>query len=893
MTDTIIQTAGFDYAGLDPETRITVRQKTDELKGLLRAAAQNIYDIGAKLTDVREQLRHNREGGFEGWLDAEFGMSPRTAYRFINVYEQFANSANLAELDIAASALYLLAAPSTPEAAREEALRQAEQGQRITHQAAKHIIQETEPEPTESEIEIVRELVAKALPSWTKPIEAGWIAREVRKQPGGAGVSVKAVRAALERMIQAGNVQKTKNERGYTVYTLAHAPVTQQASDGDDEPDEHELANAFAVKLPAMLRNGPLTYTQICEQLCPDQSDKARMGALRRALDTLFGEQQLKKDGGRYLLAESEPATVLDELNAKFDRRAITILGRTDDGAEHRAVDVARKLVVAGVWNGTDPIEFDAYELHDKLYGVAQLNPLDLVAGQDLRFFPGRQRLADRLKPRILELVKKDLTASQIRERLGIDLSDRSGANALRDALKELVADRQLRQVRDLYLPALNADDDEERDARPVGELIVEALADGPLTIQEVEVATRIDMYRLRAVLPGMIDKGKIAVDEDNRYTLPETGMKTEPDDDPDPFDDYARYQQYEMPAADVADFLARYYKADRYTGRGDDYAAALLQSYEERFEADGFVIISHHDSRSGEIVSYYGRPPLGMDVLLDQPVSRGGPDDWERGLPPTQTSKDGERILALLGKHAPLPLRMKHIRDQLDLPEERFTRARMLLEAGRLILVDGESLKLAPQPEPQPTVAEGSAIPYSNGNGNIHFSSDSEEWYTPADIVERVIQVLTGIDLDPCSNSQEAPNVPAALHFSKAEDGLTREWNGKVWMNPPYGRSIGQWIGKLVSEYEAGRVTEAIALVPARTDTAWFAALRDFPRCFVQGRITFLKPDGSKADPAPFPSALVYLGPDIDQFAKVFADLGDIYVRYQTPKEEGGDVSV
>jgi len=106
--------------------------------------------------------------------------------------------------------------------------------------------------------------------------------------------------------------------------------------------------------------------------------------------------------------------------------------------------------------------------------------------------------------------------------------------------------------------------------------------------------------------------------------------------------------------------------------------------------------------------------------------------------------------------------------------------------------------------------------------------------------------------------------------------------------MNSPYGRTIPQWIDKLVSEYRAGRVTQAIALVPARTDTAWFAALRDFPRCFLQGRLTFRKSDGSDADPAPFPSALVYLGPDIDRFAEVFSDLGDIYVRY-TPKEEGG----
>jgi hypothetical protein len=36
----------------------------------------------------------------------------------------------------------------------------------------------------------------------------------------------------------------------------------------------------------------------------------------------------------------------------------------------------------------------------------------------------------------------------------------------------------------------------------------------------------------------------------------------------------------------------------------------------------------------------------------------------------------------------------------------------------------------------------------------------------------------------------------------------------------PPYGREVGAWIGKLVDEYNAGRVTEALALIPARVDT-------------------------------------------------------------------------
>ncbi len=100
---------------------------------VVKQDTQNILGIGEKLTQVQELLRHDKKGGFRTWLEAEFGLNYRTGYNFIRVWEKFGNCEKFSQLDIAISALYLLAAPSTPEPALRSALEQALSGVRITH----------------------------------------------------------------------------------------------------------------------------------------------------------------------------------------------------------------------------------------------------------------------------------------------------------------------------------------------------------------------------------------------------------------------------------------------------------------------------------------------------------------------------------------------------------------------------------------------------------------------------------------------------------------------------------------------------------------------------------------------------------------------------------------
>ncbi|GAB4540934.1 MAG: hypothetical protein Tsb0014_32480 [Pleurocapsa sp.] len=128
----------FNYSDLDSEVRIVVQQRTLEIKNLMRRTVQDIIEIGQKLTEVKARLGH---GNYLKWLKHEFEWQERSARNFMRVAEAF-KTANFADLDFAASALYLLAAPSVPEQVRQTALEMAGNGETITYSKAKKMIGE-------------------------------------------------------------------------------------------------------------------------------------------------------------------------------------------------------------------------------------------------------------------------------------------------------------------------------------------------------------------------------------------------------------------------------------------------------------------------------------------------------------------------------------------------------------------------------------------------------------------------------------------------------------------------------------------------------------------------------------------------------------------------------
>ena len=101
--------------------------------------------------------------------------------------------------------------------------------------------------------------------------------------------------------------------------------------------------------------------------------------------------------------------------------------------------------------------------------------------------------------------------------------------------------------------------------------------------------------------------------------------------------------------------------------------------------------------------------------------------------------------------------------------------------------------------------------------------------------------------------------HVRARVNFTHEDDGLTLPWHGVVFVNPPYGSTLGLWVAKARREVEEGRARTVVALLPARPDTAYWhehVAGRAVVY-FLRGRLRFS--DGEQA--APFPSALVVYG--------------------------------
>jgi phage N-6-adenine-methyltransferase len=141
-----------------------------------------------------------------------------------------------------------------------------------------------------------------------------------------------------------------------------------------------------------------------------------------------------------------------------------------------------------------------------------------------------------------------------------------------------------------------------------------------------------------------------------------------------------------------------------------------------------------------------------------------------------------------------------------------------------------------------------------------VYHRSLTIEWGTPQDFFDR-LDAEFGFTLDVAA---QPGNAKCARYFTPEDDGLSQPWEGVCWMNPPYGRTIGDWVVKAYESAQAGAIV--VCLLPVRTDTKWWQSyvVRAAEVRFVAGRITF----AGAANPAPFPNAVVIFRPSCGRYA-------------------------
>jgi hypothetical protein len=191
-----------------------------------------------------------------------------------------------------------------------------------------------------------------------------------------------------------------------------------------------------------------------------------------------------------------------------------------------------------------------------------------------------------------------------------------------------------------------------------------------------------------------------------------------------------------------------------------------------------------------------------------------------------------------------------------------------------------------------------------------VNQTSGNFEYYTPTELIERVRRVLGTIDLDPATSLIANKVIQANAIFTTEDNGLSKLWHGKVFMNHPFHKGEAacpgpdktgkarcvkkacvkrgyhltesipsnlKWITHLVNEYKSGRVHEAICITFSSMSETWMEPLLEYPQCFPRGRINYMLPDGTRTSGITKGSLLTYMGPNPELFKTVFSEIGKV----------------
>lgn len=157
------------------------------------------------------------------------------------------------------------------------------------------------------------------------------------------------------------------------------------------------------------------------------------------------------------------------------------------------------------------------------------------------------------------------------------------------------------------------------------------------------------------------------------------------------------------------------------------------------------------------------------------------------------------------------------------------------------------------------------------------------DDYYTNPCVIECAVNVMGAIDLDPASSPLANRTVKAREFFTIADNGLEREWHGRVWLNAPFSQ-WALWVPKIISEVKAQRVYEICLYASSHSlNSGYFVPLlnRVDAVCIISGRLAHGGiGDGKTPDRG---HCVLYIGPHVTRFIRVFAQLGTMWRKADT----------
>lgn len=297
----------YNYSEIAAEHRETVREAAIDIRQRTKRASEDIVAIGRKLCEVKELLPH---GQFTDWVTEEFDMSIRTAQRLMSVAERLGPKSDTVTL-LNTSVLYLLAAPSTPDAAIDAVVEQAQTGKEVTKAEAKQIIADLKPVRTlndrETEVVVWRAIKhsgvngPSAQSAWLldAPREtfAAMLMPGVTLDPSTLSDAVQSVIGQLQR--QAGREQPAeptgRPTRAATTPAAIIAPPqpttpqNEPVASAEDDEDWEDVSSE--VEGLAQRHEEEAAYSQMLHERSADADRQNMVGSLltiyRRVINTL------------------------------------------------------------------------------------------------------------------------------------------------------------------------------------------------------------------------------------------------------------------------------------------------------------------------------------------------------------------------------------------------------------------------------------------------------------------------------------------------------------------------------------------------------------------------------------------------------------------------------